>query len=99
MHSMIYNPLEEFQSKFKEAHAQHTNAFFEALVARSGVDIEQNRKTVALYNEYRENLAKLRKKLNWRLFFRVLMCLTILLIPLVIWKLNPAIKTLRDIFV
>lgn len=96
MESMIYNPLEEFQSKFQATHAQNATAFFDTLVARSGVDIEQNRKTVAQYNTYRENLKKLKRKRNWRLFFRVVLCITILLIPLVIWKLNPIIKALRE---
>ena len=70
MNLVIYNPLEEFESKFKDLHAQYTNEFFERLVQQSGIDIERNRATVQLYNEYKENLAKLKKKLNWLRFFR-----------------------------
>ena len=95
MNSVIYNPLEEFVSKFKNIHEQHTNEFFEKLVQESGINIEKNKETVRLYNEYRENLAKLKKKLNWWRFLRVLMCITILLIPLVILKTTPKIKALR----
>jgi len=95
MNSVIYNPLEEFDKKHKDAHSKKTNEFFEELVQRSGIDIEQNRKTVMLYNEYKENLSKLKKKLNWLRFLRVIMCITVILIPLVILKTTPKIKALR----
>jgi len=64
-------------------------------VQRSGVNVEQNRETVRLYNEYKENLTKLTRKYNWLRFFRVLMCLTVILIPLVILKMTPKIRALR----
>lgn len=95
MDSVIYNPLEEFESKYKDKHFECTNNLFENLVQQSGIDIEKNRATVKLYNEYKENLTKLKKKLNWWRFLRVLMCITILLIPLVIIKITPKIKGLR----
>lgn len=95
MNSVIYNPLEDYENKFKSLHSENTNSFFEKLVKQSGVDIEKNRQTVKLYNEYRENLRKFKRKLNWLRFFRVLMIITILLIPLVILKTTPKIKQLR----
>ena len=95
MNSVIYNPLEEFDSKYRDIHSENTNKLFDELVKQSGIDIELNRETVRQYNEYKEILAKLKKKLNWRRFFRVLMCITVLLIPLVIIKATPKIKELR----
>ena len=96
MNAMIYHPLEEYDSKFKSLHADNTLHFFEELVRQSGVDPEENRKTVRQYNEVTENLGKLKKKLNlWR-FLRVLMILTLVLIPLVILKITPKIKGLRE---
>ncbi len=95
MDSVIYNPLESYESKLKMLHTENTNAYFEKLVQQSGVDIEKNRETVRLYHEYIENLAKLKKKLNWLRFLRVVMCITVLLIPLVILKTTPRIKALR----
>lgn len=92
---MIYNPLEEYISKFKELHLVNTNSFFDELVLKSGVSIEENRLTVKQYNEFRESIAKLRKKLNlWR-FLRVLMIITIILIILVVLKITPKIKRFR----
>jgi len=95
MNSVIYNPLEEYESKHKNTHAENTNKFFERLVQQSGVDIAQNRETVRQYNELKEHLSKLTKKRNWLRFFRVLMCISILLIPLVILKMTPKIRALK----
>lgn len=96
MNSVIYDPLEDYENKLKHAHLNETNAFFERLVKESGVDIEGNRKTVCQYNVYKENLKNLRKKLNlWR-FLRVLMCITVVLIPVVVLKITPKIRGLRE---
>ena len=96
MNSMIYNPQEEFDSKFKSLHSDNTNKHFEALVKQSGVNIEENRKTVKEHDELKEHLAKKKRKLNlWR-FLRVIMCITIILIPLVIIKVTPKIKAMRE---
>lgn len=95
MNSMIYNPQEEYDNKFKALHADNTNKFFNDLVSGAGVDIEANRRTVKEHNALMESLKKLKKKLFWWKFLRVLMCITIILIPLVILKINPKIKALR----
>ena len=95
MNSVIYNPLEEFDSKYRQLHTENTVKFLNELVEKSGVDIELNRKTVKQYNECKEDLAKLRKKWNWLRFLRVLMCLTLILIPVVIAKMTPTIRALK----
>lgn len=96
MNSMIYHPLEEYESKFRDAHLQHTRQFFETLVQRSGVDADQNRRTVKQYDECNSNVKDLRKKLNLRRFLRVAMIITLILIPVVILKTTPKIKALRS---
>ena len=96
MNSVIYNPLEEYESKLKGLHLDKTNAFFENLVNQSKVDIEENRKTVEQYNIFNENLKKLKKKLNLLRVLRVLMCITIVLIPVVILNTTPKIRNLRE---
>ena len=96
MNSMIYNPMEEFDGKFKNLHLDNTKKYFEELVEQSGVNVEENRKTVKEYNELKDNLSKIKKKLNlWR-FLRVLMIITLVLIPLVIIKITPKIRSLRS---
>ena len=95
MNSMIYNPREEYDNKFKSLHSDNTNKFFDDLVLRSKIDIDKNRATVRQYNEYKDSLKKIKRKLNlWR-FLRVLMIITLILIPLVIIKITPKIKGLR----
>ena len=96
MNTMIFNPLEEFSKKYKSLHADNTNRFLEKLVAESGVNVEENRKTVQEYNDLKQALVKMKKKLGWMLFLRVLMCITIVLIPLVILKTTPNIKNRRS---
>ena len=96
MDTMIYNPPEEFESKYKSLHLDKTKEYFESLVSRSGVDIEANRATVKRYKEALEGVSKLRKKLNWWRFLRVLACITIILIPLVILKITPKIRKMRE---
>ena len=96
MDSMIYNPLEEFDGKFKNLHLDNTKKHLDELVTRSGVDVEENRKTVKEYDLLNENLSKIKRKYNlWR-FLRVLMIITVILIPLVILKITPKIKALRE---
>lgn len=95
MSDVIFNPLEEFESKYKHLHLENTNQYLNQLVQQSGVNIEQNRATVRQYNERKENLSKLRTKFNWMRFLRVVMILTILLIPLVILKVTPRIQAMR----
>ena len=93
---MIYNPLEEYQKKLKELHLKHANDFLEELVRKSSVNIAENKKTVQEYNACLQGSAKLRKKLNWLRFLRVILCILILTIPIVIMKITPKIKALRE---
>ncbi len=96
MDAMIYNPLEEFDTKFKNLHLQNTEKYLEELVVQSGINVEENRKTVKEYINLKENLPKIKKKFNlWRIL-RVLMIITIFLIPLVIIKITPKIRALRS---
>ena len=95
MNAVIYEPLADYVEKLKATHAEKTHAYFQNLVTLSGIDIEKNRETIRMYNEYKENLTKLKKKLNWFKFLRVVMCITVVLIPLVILKTTPKIRQLR----
>lgn len=95
MNAVIYNPLEDYEKRLKSLHIEKTSQYLDALVKQSGVDVEQNRKTVNLYNQYRENLVKMQKKLTWLKVLRVFMCITLVLIPLVILKTTPKIKSLK----
>ena len=54
MSSVIYNPLEEYEKTLKDFHIKKANEFFDDIVRRSNVNIEENRKTVEQYNTYKE---------------------------------------------
>lgn len=96
MNAVIFNPLEDYEQKLKSEHRRHTEAFFQELVERSKVNVEENRAAVKQYHIYLENVKQLRKKYNWLRFFRVLMCISVILIPIVIWKMTPKIRSLRE---
>lgn len=96
MNKVIFNPLEDYEKKLKAEHRAYTEAHLQALVEKSKVNIEENRETVKQYRIYLENVKNLKQKLNWLRFFRVLMCITVILIPLVILKMTPKIRALRE---
>ncbi len=96
MEAVIYNPLEEYESKYRALHEKNTSEFFDGLVKKSGVDIDKNRRTVKEYNDSKENLHKLKRKYNLLRVLRVLMIISVLLIPLVILKVTPKIQGLRS---
>lgn len=96
MDTVIYNPLESYEKSFKDTHFAKTSEFFDALEKRSGINVEENRETVKQYNFYLENVKKLTRKRNWLRFFRVLMIITLVLIPIVIWKMTPKIRKLKE---
>lgn len=96
INSMIYDPLAEYESKFRSLHSGKAEKFFDALREKSGIAVEENRTTVKKYHECNDNLKKQKKKLNLFRFLRVLMIITILLIPLVILKMTPRIRQMRS---
>ncbi len=96
MQTAIFHPLEEFEQTYQKLHREHTTRYFEELTKQSVINVEENQQTVAQYNLYRENASSVRKKYNWWRFFRVLMILTLILIPLVILKITPKIQNLRS---
>ena len=96
MNSVIYNPLEEYEKSLKALHLDNTNSFFDNLVKQSGINIDQNHETVKNYINCNDNLRKIRKKLTFFKIIRVLMIITILLIPAVILKITPKIRDLKN---
>ena len=96
MDSVIYSPYDDYEGRLKQLHLDETTAYFDSLVKQSGIDIEENRKTVKQYRDLCENLRKFTRRRNLLRFFRVLMCITVILIPVVIWVMTPKIRALRE---
>ena len=96
MDRMIYNPLEAYTQKLKALHLEKTEQFFEMLTKQSGVNITENRATVAEYDSHTLKLKKQKRKLDWLRVLRVLAIITLVLLPLVFLKLTPKIRALRE---
>ena len=62
MDTMIFNPLEDYEKKFKAAHKSNTEAFFKELEEKSQVNVEENRAAVAKYKAQQEKAEAVSKK-------------------------------------
>lgn len=66
----VHEPLEQYSSHFKSAHAANTSAFFEDLVRRSGVDEDANAGTVQELRELEKQAAGAGTVNKWWRFLR-----------------------------
>lgn len=73
MREQLYEPLKYYEAEGKERHAANVEAYFEELKKRSGVDVEQNKKTVGKYREKLLAIEKLKSKSFWLKFLRVVL--------------------------
>ncbi len=56
MNAMIFNPVQDFDTKFRHLHLEQTKTYLNALIQRSAVNVEQNRKTVKDYNDCNKDI-------------------------------------------
>ena len=71
MSDLLYEPLKYYEQEGREKHKANVEAYFEALRARSGVDIAGNQATVGKYREKLRAIEKLKTKSFWLKFLRV----------------------------
>lgn len=83
MDNMIFNPLEDYEKRLQSAHAANAESFFQELEARSGVNKEENRATVARYDVQREKADNVKKKAGRWKALRVLTIIGMVLAALV----------------
>ena len=62
MDTMIFNPLEDYEKKFKAAHSSNAEAFFKELEEKSKINVKENRATVAKYQAQQEKADAVKKK-------------------------------------
>ena len=72
MDSIIFNPVEDYDKRFRELHKENTQKAFSDLTERSGINVEKNKKTVKKYDEQKEICQRLGKKLSLLKALRVL---------------------------
>lgn len=64
MDDIILEPLKAYKDVYESAFDQNAKDYFEDLVKKSGMDVEQNRKTVADYKHETAVVAELKSKLS-----------------------------------
>ena len=67
----ILEPLESYKTYFKETHARNTSEYFDELVRRSGVNEQDNIKTVKRLRELEHKVANESSTLKWWKILRV----------------------------
>jgi hypothetical protein len=67
----IFEPLEYYTDYGKNAHNDNIKEYFDALVEKSGIDTEENKKTVAKYKGKKANIDALNKKLKRNKRYRI----------------------------
>ena len=82
MDDLLLEPLKYYESKAKQQHHDHAMAYFDELVQRSGMDPEENRKTVKLYNEEMAKIKELNGKISKYKWVRVLAIIGIVIGPI-----------------
>ncbi|MBQ5800970.1 MAG: hypothetical protein IIW20_03700 [Clostridia bacterium] len=73
MSDLLYEPLKYYESEGRHKHEKNVDDFFSELHLRSGVNAEENRKTVAEYRQKKEKADKLQSKLTGKKTVRVLL--------------------------
>ncbi len=64
MDELMYEPLKYYESAAHEKHAKCSMEYFDELVAKSGMDVEENHKTVKAYRDELANIDKLSSRLS-----------------------------------
>ena len=72
MDDLIYEPLKFYETDARQKHHDNAMEYFDKLVERSGMNVEENRETVKKYNEELEEINNLKKKIGKYSFLRVL---------------------------
>lgn len=69
----INEPLSYYRGELRDAHAERVAAHFEELVKASGVDAEENARTIAELEELEGQHSKNKSQKNWWVFLRVVL--------------------------
>ncbi len=93
---LLLEPHHAYKTLYKGKHHENTVKYFDDLVKKSKIDIEENKRTVKKYKNINEEIKKLKKKKGWLNFFRVMCCIIFVLIFIVFIWLNKKIKDLKN---
>lgn len=97
MNEKLLEPLKYYENEGKATHERNTNEYFDRLVSKSGINVEENRSTVRKYNTENEALCKLEKKSGslkgWRVFLIILTVIGVILFAVSLGKFSESAGT------
>ena len=79
MHTMVFNPLQDYENNLKAAHEASTGQRFEALTQSSGINVEENRASVKEYDAQKAKSDQLQGKVSGLKGLRVALIVGIVL--------------------
>lgn len=79
MEMLFMEPLKFYEKMGRPQHEEHTKAYFDRLLAESGVDVAANRATVQALNKENETVNSLNKRIGWFKFLRVMLIIAVVL--------------------
>lgn len=93
----IFEPLEYYTDFGKAAHKENTSEYFEALVRKSGINPDENKKTVKKYRDKQKQIEALNKKLNKNKLLRVLSIVGSILIFIIAILVSQTLSSLLKV--
>lgn len=87
MNEMLLEPLKFYEHSGKATHEKNTSDYFDELVAKSGIDVEANRATVAAYRKQMEAVAAAEDKVSKYKTYKTLLIIGIIIGAIIsIWS-------------
>ena len=67
----VYEPINEYKNLYKDLHEENATKYFDELVKKSNINVEENRQTIQKVNKKQNSIDKLNKSLGKNKIFRV----------------------------
>lgn len=94
MNQKLLEPLKYYEAEGRDTHEKNANEYFDKLVLKSGLSVEENRATVKKYYGENEALGKLEKKAKslkaWRIFLIILSVIGVVLFAVSIGQFSKS---------
>lgn len=78
MNDLLIEPLKYYNSVLKDNQNKNAEVFFDELVVKSNIDVEENRQTVKKYKAKQKEVENITKELNKYKTYRVLMIIALI---------------------
>ncbi len=91
----VYDPASEYKNRLEELHRRNTVSYFEKVTRESGIDVEENRRTTEEIRELIDNKNLISKRIMLLKAVRVVLFVTVILIPAALLFVNPVLKQLK----